>query len=365
LKHNATPQDVEQLSFDRLTFVFGERDGKKSKPINPEATIVAVKGAVVPSDANASVGDMIASAVKAGLKAVGIGKKDDDETDDRIEQAVENSIRSAMYDAVWSFQCDLGCIVDAPYVDDQAKKDAIDKVCADFGLVMARFAGELLSEKCVSIDTAQKAGARHNKKDAADVKTAHANVGKALDALKKAHDATSRLQEPNDDGKPVQGGKDGGKDSAGNSVDGGKAAVNDSDVYDMTKEELQALVAGEVEKAVKAAAPAAPAPDPKDAITEDSVKAAIKAAVDEAKVEFKTQIDAANKAASDAKAEAATAKDELEKAVKSARDRQAPGGHTTALEGAAKGEADDRTAAQKIEAAKPKTITEAVAVLCK
>lgn len=59
MKHNPKPLDVEDLSFDRLTIVLDD-----CSPVNPEATLVAVKAASAPMQA-----ETIAERVAAILRS--------------------------------------------------------------------------------------------------------------------------------------------------------------------------------------------------------------------------------------------------------------------------------------------------------
>lgn len=321
MKQNDTALDVTQMGFERLTLVMQNREaGKAFAPINPEAVIIGVKAAATPT-APGSVLERAIAAVKAQF-----AKKDT--VEEIVDQAIDWAKRDAMYDLIWSFYYQLGAVLDVPAVDVDAKRAAVDALCAEFGPKMAIFAGSLIAEKAASRTTALKAGARHNKQDAADVAQAHAQVTEAITALQAAQEATARLagEKTNDDS------------GAGGSGDGSKAtpatAANSEEILNMTKDELATLVKETmgpmVADAVKALAPAAEVkPADTGAITKDDVAAAIKAVFDE---QIKPQIDAATKAANDAQTAAAKAQSDLAVAVNGARDRQAPGGHTTVVD---------------------------------
>lgn len=62
-------RDVEAMAFDRVTLVMGQRAGKSTVPVNPEASIVAVKAAGAEPPTVLDVVRQICSGVAPARKA--------------------------------------------------------------------------------------------------------------------------------------------------------------------------------------------------------------------------------------------------------------------------------------------------------
>jgi hypothetical protein len=334
-------KDVEKMSFDKLTLVLGESNGKKFQPMNPEATLVALKSGEV---GDPSVLDKIKSLLGMASKA----EKDSDEV---AKDALRSANLSAMYDETWKLTSDIQAALTAAGFDDDARKDAIDEVISQHAIALAEFAANYMAVKCEEFELAKKAGARHNEQDLADVKATHEQVGKAIAALQKAHAATKRLV-PDEDTPPAKPAE--GKDPEAESGDGTKAGnvPSQNQEVDMTPDEVKSLVADAVKAALEVKNETKPEEAAK-AVTLDDITTAVKAAVDPIKSELETA-KAAQKAA---EAERDEAKKALEAAVSTARNRSAAGGHETALDDNGKA----KKSSEEIKAeAKGKTTQEVV-----
>src|SRR5579884_4005085 len=165
VKHNDKPQDIVAMDFDRLTLVMGEKGGKQYAPVNPAATIVAVKGAEVESKPQKG------GAFRAALKAFGLIKDDASKADmsDIIEDATERAKRSALFDLIYSFENDVWTVINSELFSADARIEAF-----------LELAGDVFAEKCAALEAAVKAGARHSKEDKADIQTTHDKLGKAI-----------------------------------------------------------------------------------------------------------------------------------------------------------------------------------------
>jgi hypothetical protein len=366
MKHNYTPKQVEEMSFDRLTLVMGQKGGKRFAPVNPAAEIVACKGSEV------GTLERVLGAVKG---VFGAESKADKAADDDIEDLLEQTTRSALYNAVWTLSDGISSIINAPGFDDAARKVAIDAFIEAAVLQITEISGTLFTEKAMEFAQAQKAGKRHSKADAAAIADAHKHVTKAHAALGKAKDALDTLT-PSDSTDPTESADESGAGSAKATPlaeEGAIVPLTDSEKAEIvqlaTESAVKAIEAKQTEasKALQASA-AELKPLNLDEIATKAATAAVAA--------LKPELDAAKAQAEKATADAQTAKDEAEKAkaeaekakgeladaVTGARSRQNAGAHADALERETQNA--NKSTEERLADAKPKTVLDAVRVIC-
>lgn len=323
MKNNATNMRIDEMHYDRLTLVFGEYAGKAHAPVNPAATIVAVKGGPVENP--------ITTALAGALERLGLAKKSAPASKATADEAIENAGLSALFNLLYNLECDTYSMVGAG-LDDAAKKAAVTALVASFYEAALSLIGSIFTEKSMAIDAAQKSGTAP---DADAVEKQLDVLDGVIAAANKSREALAKFVAAPPENAPA-----GDTAKVEPPVEGEKAAVVEPPAAKPA--DGQPDVAALVAEAVKAVDFAS--------IVGEAVKAAVTPL--ETKVgEVTSRAEAAEKAAADAKAAQGVAEKALTDAVGDARGRQTTGGHEDGVEAAKKSAADPAlaTAAAKNE----------------
>jgi hypothetical protein len=406
MKHNATDMDVEEMAFHRLTLVINPPgSARKMAPVNPDAVLLAVKAGedkekgpirhLLAALKLALVGDGPMETPLLTSRKAGDGDGPDDEgAADVASVAVANAknqgVHAAMMNHTADLQNKLQDIHYHPTMSDGDKKSAMKDAIAEHGLKTTALAGAMYAKKAEdAIEEAAKAGARHSKADLADLQAAHDHLESTHASLSGGIDKMTAARTSIEAAK-AHTGKLLGKtdDPCDDPADAGagalKAQTNEEDemkpedIAALTEAMKAAVVAGMSEAVKSMPQPAAPVDVTEaNAALAASIVTAVKADIValDAKIatleaNIATKVDEATKAAAEAQkpeveklaeaaknanataaaaTKAAEAANSLVKdAIKASRDRQAPGGHLTAIEALSASKSDDPKTPQQI-----------------